>query len=71
MLRYVKSNRYYALVYQKMSSTSLIGYSDSDPAGDLGDRKSTSIYIFILSGCTIHWRSMKQKNVAISSTESE
>ena len=53
------------------NSNELKGYSDSDHAGDLSDRKSTSGFIFILSGCAISWRSNKQKTVAISSTEAE
>ncbi len=71
LLKYVKTTRDYALIYPKSNTTTLTGYSDSDHAGDLGDRKSTSGFIFILSGCTISWRSMKQRTVAISSTEAE
>ena len=71
LLRYIKSTRNYALIYPKLSSMQLIGYSDSDHAGDLGDRKSTLGFIFILSGCTISWRSLRQKAVAISFTEAE
>ena len=54
-----------------MNLFSLVGYSDSDHAGDLVDRKSTSGYIFILNGCTIHWRSTEQNMVALSSTQAE
>ena len=71
LLKYVKFTRDYALFYPSCGSTILTGYSDSDHAGDLGDRKSTSGYIFILSGCTISWKSTKQCTVAISSTEAE
>jgi len=71
LLRYVKSTRDYALIFPRSNSTTLSGYSDSDHAGDLGDRKSTGGFVFILSGRTISWRSMKQKTVAISSTEAE
>ena len=71
LLRYIKSTRDYALIFPRSNSLQLNGYSDSDHAGDLGDRKSTSGFVFTLSGCTISWRSMKQKTVAISSTEAE
>ena len=47
------------------------GYSDSDWAGDVGDRRSTSGYIFMLSGAGISWRSRKQTSVALSSAEAE
>ena len=47
------------------------GYSDSDWAGDLNDRKSMSGYIFMLSGAGISWRSKKQTSVALSTAEAE
>ena len=46
-----------------------IGYSDSDYAGDLDDRKSTSGYLFKLAGAVISWRSKKQPTVALSTAE--
>lgn len=54
LLKYVKSTRDYSLVHPNCGSTVLTGYSDSDHAGDLGDRKSTTGYIFILSGIRIN-----------------
>ena len=71
LLKYVKATRDYSLIYPKIGNPILTGYSDSDHAGDLGDRKSTSGYIFMLNKCTISWKSTKQKTVAISSTEAE
>ena len=49
----------------------LLGYSDSDLAGDVNDRKSTSGLIFFLAGGPIAWQSAKQKVVALSSCEAE
>ena len=71
LLKYIKSTRNYSLIYPNHGTTIISGYSDSDHAGDLSDRKSTSGYIFMLSGCAISWKSSKQKSVAISSTEAE
>jgi len=48
-----------------------LGYSDSDLAGDVNDRKSTSGLIFFLAGGPIAWQSAKQKVVALSSCEAE
>jgi len=48
LLRNVKSTRDYALIFPRSNSMTLTGYSDSDHAGDLGDRKSTSGFVFIL-----------------------
>ncbi|KAI7974601.1 hypothetical protein EIK77_004065 [Talaromyces pinophilus] len=52
------------------------GYCDSDWAGDINDRKSTSGYIFSLSpdlaiNNPISWNSKLQKTVALSSCEAE
>lgn len=49
----------------------LIGYSDSDFAGDLNTRKSTTGYIFMLNGGPISWASQKQSGIALSTTEAE
>ena len=48
-----------------------IGYTDSDFAGDLDDRKSTSGYVFMLAGGAITWRARKQPLVAFSTVEAE
>ena len=49
----------------------MIGYVDSDFAGDTNDRKSQTGYVFWWNGCPISWRSQKQSVVALSSTEAE
>ena len=46
-------------------------YSDSDWAGDLDNRHSTTGYIIKLNGNTISWRTKKQNKVALSSCEAE
>jgi len=53
------------------NSTQAYGYSDSDFAGDLDSRKSTSGYVFMLAGAAISWRSKQQDIVAKSSCEAE
>ena len=40
-------------------------FSDADWAGDLDDRKSTSGYVFMMSGAAISWNSKKQSFVAL------
>jgi hypothetical protein len=49
----------------------LIGYRDTDMAGDKVDRKSTSDMIYFLSNGAVSWQSAKQKVVALSSCEVE
>lgn len=71
ILRYVRGTLNYGILYQKHETYDLIGYTDSDYAGDLGDMKSTSGYTFMLSGGAIAWSSKKQPIVALSSTQVE
>ena len=72
VIRYVKGTSDYRLFYKKRElNFELIGYSESDFAGDIGDRKSTSSHIFFLRGTAISWSSQKQNIVALSSCEAE
>ena len=48
-----------------------MGYSDSDWAGDVVDRRSTSGYGFFLCGGLVSFASTKQRTVALSSLEAE
>jgi hypothetical protein len=56
---------------RKKEEAKLIGFSDSDFAGDVDARKSTTGVIFFLNSSPITWQSMKQKVVAQSSCEAE
>src|SRR5271154_1342704 len=49
----------------------LLGYADSDYAGDSTDRKSTMGYAYLLHGGAITWSTRKQQSVATSTTEAE
>ena len=71
LLKYVNSTKNLSLTYPSGTTSTLIGYSDSDHAGNLDDRKSTSGFVFMLGGCCVSWKSSKQKTVSISSTEAE
>src|SRR5438105_7139583 len=52
-------------------SAHLTGYSDSDMAGSVDTRKSTSGVLFFLGRSPVSWQSVKQKVVALSSCEAE
>jgi hypothetical protein len=65
VLRYLQGTKGLMLTYRKSDSLQIVGYSDSDYAGD--DRKSTSGYVFTLAGGAISWKSSKQ-TVTTSST---
>ena len=71
IFRYLKGTLTYGLKFVASDDFQLYGYSDSDWAGDVETRKSTSGYVFRLGGATISWRSKKQSVVALSSTEAE
>lgn len=49
----------------------LVGYTDSDLAGDIDTRKSTSGYLISFAGGAVSWKSRLQKYVALSTTEAE
>ena len=59
------------LMYSKNDCTNCVGYSDADWAGDVNDRKSTSGYLFKISGAPVSWRSKKQSCIALSTAEAE
>ena len=71
LLRYLKGTMRHGILYTKDGSSSCVGYTDADWAGDVDDRKSTSGYVFLLSGGAISWKSQKQKCVALSTAEAE
>jgi hypothetical protein len=48
-----------------------VGCSDADWASDAADRKSISGYSFFFQGSLISWSAVKQRSIALSSTEAE
>ena len=71
ILRYVKGTVDMGLLFKCHSNSSLAVYADSDYAGDLSDRKSTSGYVLLKNGAAISWKSKKQSVVAQSTAEAE
>nr|GEU89796.1 retrovirus-related Pol polyprotein from transposon TNT 1-94 [Tanacetum cinerariifolium] len=55
----------------RASPNGVVGYVDSDYAGDLDARKSLSSYIFSRCGSAISWYSSLQAITALSTTEAE
>ena len=49
----------------------LVGFTDSDWAGNPDDRKSTASYVFNLGSRPITWACKKQQALSLSSTEVE
>ena len=71
VLRYLQRTKNYMLIYIKSEKLEIIGYSDSDFAGCIDSRKSTSGYIYLLAGGAISWKSAKQTLIASSTMAAE
>jgi len=73
ILRYIKGTVDVGLVFEKDNTgkQECIGYVDSDYAGDLDKRRSTTGYVFTFSQAPVSWRSTLQSTVALSTTEAE
>eukprot|EP00253_Pinus_taeda_P034035 PITA_34035 len=71
ILRYVNGTKHYGILYQETSDFRLIGYTDSDWAGSVNERKSTSGYVFHLGSGANSWASKKQPIMSLSTAEAE
>ena len=70
ILRYLKATKNMRICYGSQELT-VKGFTDSDYAGDLDNRRSTSGYVFTLAGGAVSWRSRLQTCVTQSTTEAE
>jgi len=73
VLRYIKGTIDVGLVFENDSigKQECVRYVDSDYAGDLDKRRSTTRYVFTLSQAPVNWRSILQSTVALSTTDAE
>jgi ribonuclease HI len=74
VLRYLKGTATAKLVFPgnvPPCDQALVGYTDSDWAGDKVDYKSQGGYVFQAYNGPISWQSRKQNLVALSTTEAE
>ncbi|XP_073120090.1 secreted RxLR effector protein 161-like [Henckelia pumila] len=70
VLRYLRHNLEYGLHYTRYHAV-LEGYSDANWIFDTKGSKSSSGYVFNISGGAVSWRSSKQTCIARSTMESE
>jgi hypothetical protein len=58
ILRYLRGPIDVCLVYERSNGigSSVIGYVNSDYAGDLNKRRHLTSYVFTLSRCAIRWK---------------
>nr|GEZ90126.1 putative zinc finger, CCHC-type [Tanacetum cinerariifolium] len=68
VLRYLQGTKEYELTYTRSDNLEVIGYSKSDFAKCKDTSRSTSGYIFKLSGWPISWKSHKQVLTTTSTT---
>ncbi|XP_050150594.1 uncharacterized mitochondrial protein AtMg00810-like [Malus sylvestris] len=71
ILRYLKGTVNFGLFYSSSDNYKLVGYSDSDWAGDFDDRKSTTGFVFFMGDTAFTWMSKKQPIVTLSTCEAE
>ncbi|GJU29573.1 putative RNA-directed DNA polymerase [Tanacetum coccineum] len=71
VLRYLQGTKNSMLTYRKTDNLEVVGYSDSDFAKCKDSSRSTSGYIFMLSGGPISWRSHKQELTTTSTMMAE
>ena len=71
ILRYVARTIDFGIWYSNVSNSNFFGFTDSDWASCLEDRKSTYGYMFSLCSGAISWSSKKQDIIALSSSEVE
>ena len=71
IFRYLVHTPKFGLWYPRGSSFSLVGYTDSDWAGDHDDRKSTSGACQFIGRSLVSWASKKQNCISLSTAEAE
>lgn len=69
VLAYLKATKEMGINYA--SESKLVCFCDSDYAGDVDTRKSTSGVVLILNGGSVSWKSKRQSTVATSTTMAE
>ena len=69
-MRYLKGTMHVCICFGKKDLV-LHGFTDSDFAGCVDKRKSTTGYVFTLGGGAISWISRLQKCIALSTAEAE
>jgi DNA-binding transcriptional regulator/RsmH inhibitor MraZ len=71
VLHYLKGTAESVLMYGGAPSSKVVGWSDSDYASDIGERRSRTGYVIMLNGAAVGWKSQRQQTVALSTAEAE
>ena len=73
-MRYLNGSLSHGLVYGRSKggkSDGLLGFVDSNYAGDLDRRRSLTGFMFMYEGCLINWKATLKHVVALSTIEVE
>lgn len=68
---YLRETAHYGLTYGAGCGIQLEAYSDASFASDVDTRRSTAGFLIMANDAPVVWRSTKQKQVAVSTTEAE
>ena len=68
---YIKNTLDYGLTYSRDFDLSPTAFVDADYGGCKDTRRSTSGYVFMMSGGAVSWSSKRQATVALSTVEAE
>ena len=71
VIGYIRNTLDYGLTYSRDCDLSPIAYVDADYGACTDTRRSTSGYVFMMSGGAVSWSSKRQATVANSTVESE
>jgi reverse transcriptase-like protein len=74
VFRYLAGTKYLGISFNRpdpLPNPLLYGYSDSDFAADINNRRSTSGFVFLLNGGPISWKSKQQSLVTTSTHDAE
>lgn len=71
IIAYLCGTRNYGIQFDGSIEGPIVGYTDSDYAGCIDSRRSTSGSVFIFHGGPVAWSSRRQSCVAQSTTEAE
>jgi hypothetical protein len=68
---YIKYTIDFGLTYFRDAEITPLAYADADYGGCRDTKRSTSGYVFLMSGGPVTWSSKRQATVALSTVEAE